>query len=130
MRVHRAWLAAIFLATLGNSQASASDEAVVVHLRDGETKSVYWQINLTGVVFLSIRSAAGAGCARMFWRTFPLNRTVSLEEICGNVRLEIPGIRNGAIMSTLWARANQGEVKIVGSSSERVAYDFPPVSFP
>jgi hypothetical protein len=109
----------------------AGDDAIVEHLHDGEIKDIYWGINVKGVVYLSVRSRAGPGCARMFWRPIPtFNRTITLNDVCGNIRAEIPGLSDWAVGGVLWARANQGDVAIIASSKERVAYDFPPVEFP
>jgi hypothetical protein len=109
----------------------ASDEPLVQRLRDGETKRIYWAVNLKGFVFLSIRGRAGAGCARVFWRPIPnFGRTITLNDVCGNTRIEIPGASNWAIGGELYARANVGEVAIILSSVEQVAYDFPPFEIP
>jgi hypothetical protein len=111
--------------------ARAGDEPLVQHLRDGETKKVYWGINLNGVVYLSIRGRGGQGCARVFWRPIPaFGRTITLNDVCGNVRTEIPDFSSWAIGGELWARANNGDIAVVISSNERVAYDFPKVEIP
>ena len=120
------------LSLLPSSGNAGDDEPLVQHIRDGETKKVYWAINITGVVYLSIRSRTGTGCARMFWRPIPtFGRTFSLNDVCGNVRAEVPGSSKWAVGGELWARANQGDIAIVlGSKSEQVVYDFPAVEFP
>jgi hypothetical protein len=117
-----------FLSFLSSARA---EEPLVQHLRGGETKEIYWGINLRGVVYLSIRGRDGVGCAHMFWRPIPIfGRTIPLNDVCGNIRTEIPGASRWAIGGELWARANHGDIAIVLSSIERVAYDFPPVDIP
>jgi hypothetical protein len=125
-----AYAGAALLLLIGN-HCWAGDDPIVKHLRDGETKDVYWEVNLKGVVYLSVRSRDGAGCARMFWRPIPhFGRTISLQDVCGNIRAEIPGFSSWAIGGVLWARANHGDVAIIVSDKAGVAYDFPPVEFP
>lgn len=111
--------------------ASAGDDPMVQRLQDGETKKVYWGVNLKGVVYVSIRGRTGPGCAHMFWRPIPtFGRTIALNDVCGNIRTEIPGASTWAIGGELWARANQGDVAFVLSSNERLAYDFPAFEIP
>lgn len=113
------------------SFASAGDDPLVQRLQHGETKKLYWGINLKGVVYISVRGRGGPGCAHMFWRPIPIfGRTITLNDVCGNVRTEIPGTSSWAIGGELWARANQGDVAIVLSSDERLAYDFPSFEIP
>ena len=110
--------------------SASPQEPLVQRLQDGETKRIYWAINLKGVVYLSVRGRDGFGCARIFWRPIPhFGRTFSLNDVCGNRRIEIPDSSSWAIGGQLYARANQGNVAIVLSSTEQLTYDLPPFEF-
>lgn len=124
-------LLALAVGVLPLFPAALRGEPLVHRLRDGDTKQLYWAINLQGVVYLSIRGRGGEGCARVFWRPIPaFGRTITLNDVCGNVRTQVPGASAWAVGGVLWARANHGDVAIILSSEELVAFDFPPVEIP
>ena len=111
------------------TQAKCSD-ATSASLLPGQTKSIYWQFNLKGSVYLSIRSKQGVGCVYLFWKYYPFNQIVSLGNTCGDVTLELPSSWS-ALGATLWGRADGVEtVQVVGASSEEVARKFPKIEFP
>lgn len=95
----------------------------------GQTKAIYWQINLKGRVFLDVRAKGGEGCAYFFWRYWPFGQTLSLGEKCGRFSAEFKQTWTAA-GGTLWGRASNGDVQVVGSSVEEVALKFPKVEFP
>jgi hypothetical protein len=118
-----------FLVSLHSANARAS-EAIVTEVKPDSTVVIYWEINLGGTVWLSIRSATGAGCAELYWKTYPFFMRRSLGVVCGNTKLDIPGLGQAAAGASLHAKSQGETLKIIGSSRESVAFNFPPVSFP
>jgi hypothetical protein len=120
----------VMAATIASTSFASAQEHQLIRVEKDSTQDVYFEINLSGYVYLSIRSADGIGCADLWWIKWPLGTLTQLGTRCGNIRLAIPGISDFAISSKLRARAKDHSIAIVAGSSEHIAYDFPPVSFP
>lgn len=117
-------LSIIALMLFSPCTSTAADDAAVTELKRGEETLVYWQINLTGLLWLSIRGPTGLDCVHLHWRTYPLFLKKSIGKTCGNVRLEVPGLSSGAVAASLYARSDVDDVTIIGSSSETVAHNY------
>lgn len=115
---------------VGASVSYSAPEHQLIPIEAGETKDVYFEINLAGSVYLSIRSKEGLGCANFWWIVWPFGAIKDIGEQCGNVKVELPGLTDFAISAKLRARASKGSIRIIASSSESIAYNFPPVEFP
>jgi hypothetical protein len=120
----------VIAATLLFDSFAVAQEHQLIRVASGATEDIYFEINLSGNLYLSIRSPDGIGCVDLWWIKWPLGNLTQLGKRCGNVRLAIPGISDFAISAKLRARAESKPIAIVASSSEKVAYDFPSVSFP
>lgn len=116
-------LAVTFMAGEG-----AARDYDVVSLKSGERKEVYFQINLSGNVYLDIRNKDGAGCATLEWTSWWNMWRKEEQRQCGFATIKIPGVFDGAVWGTLWATA-EGDIKIGYSADERVArsitFEFP-----
>jgi hypothetical protein len=108
-------------------------QAANYHITDiaaGDTADIFFEINIAGKVYLSIRGRSGSECVDLWWIRWPLGSVDRLGKRCGNIALKIPGLADTSVAAKLRGRAINGPVKIVGSSNESVAFDFPPFSFP
>jgi hypothetical protein len=108
--------------------ANAADYNIT-EIQSGDTADVFFEINTTGKLYLSIRGKDGFGCVDLWWIIWPLGSIAEVGKRCRNVTLDIPGWSKLAAASKLRARAIAGPVKIIGSSNEKVAFGFPKVSF-
>jgi hypothetical protein len=107
------------LATVG--EAAARDYEVV-SIKAGVTEDVYFQVNLEGTLYLSIRTKDGEGCANLRWRTGPFFREQDEGRRCGLVKLDVPGFFDLALWSTLSATAEGSDLQIGYSATEKVAH--------
>jgi hypothetical protein len=117
-------------AALGQTATASAQEHQIIRLEAGATEDTYFEINLSGNLYLSIRSPDGIGCVDLWWVRWPLGILTQPGNQCGNVRLPIPGIMDFALWSKLRARAGSEPVVIIASARESVVINFPPVSFP
>lgn len=101
------------------------EDATIVHVPAGETKLIYWEVNLSGVVWISIRRESSLGCAELFWRTYPFFGRTPLGERCGSFQLSVPSLSSGALAAALYARANDDGATVVGGSNESVVVKVP-----
>ncbi|RWE84206.1 MAG: hypothetical protein E5W28_02495 [Mesorhizobium sp.] len=123
------WVGLLAFFQLSSILNAASADFTTLSLRWGETKDVYWEFNLKGKVYLRIVSAEGVGCARLFWNTLPFDEQISFGKLCGDVSLEVPG--GWSVASVLWAYAIDSDIKILGTSDETLARNFPKdITFP
>ncbi len=102
-------------------RAAKADEYQIIDLQPGVTRDVYFEINLSGQVTLRILTRSGAGCAELWWITWPLGNIKSLGRRCGSVRLAIPSRLDFSVASKLRAIGVDVPTKIVAASNERVA---------
>lgn len=107
----------------------AARDYEIVSIKSGDTADVYFQINLSGTLYLNIRTKDGAGCARLWWIKWPLGTIKDEGRHCGFVKLDIPGFFELSISSKLRASAEGSDIKIGYSANEAVAhkitFDFP-----
>lgn len=101
--------------------AEAHPAVQIIEVPEGRTVDAYFEINLSGNVFLSIRDKTGPACADLWWITWPLGRIQEVGHKCGNVRLEIPGWLDLAISSKLRAGGTSGLTKIIVSENSEIA---------
>lgn len=101
----------------------------IVSIKAGDTADVYFQINLSGTLYLNIRTKEGEGCAHLWWIKWPMGTIQNEGKQCGFVKLDIPGIFDFSISSKLRASAEGSDIKIGYSANEAVAHtitlDFP-----
>ncbi|MCK3775226.1 hypothetical protein MZK49_00610 [Ensifer sesbaniae] len=120
MRARRlvcAWMAMLFMAGPG-----AARDYDIVTVKSGDTADVYFQINLSGTLYLDIRTKDGVGCANLWWITWPLGTIKSEGRHCGFVKLDIPGFFDLSFSSKLRASAESSDIMIGYSANEAVAH--------
>lgn len=113
-------LAILFLFTVSAS-ADSQKAYQVIDVPPGQTVDTYFEINLSGYVFLNIGNKSGPACVDLWWITWPLGRIKEIGNTCGSVRLNIPGWLDLAIASKLRARGGNELIKIVASENSQVA---------
>ncbi|WP_085044172.1 hypothetical protein [Ensifer aridi] len=127
MRVRR-FIGAV-VAMLIAAGPGATRDYDIVSIKAGDTADVYFQINLSGTLYLNIRTKDGAGCANLWWIKWPLGTIKDEGRHCGFVKLDIPGFFDLSFSSKLRAFAEGNDTKIGYSASEAVAhtitFDFP-----
>ena len=91
-------------------------------VQKGESKDLYFQINLSGKVFVNVGSPpGGSNCAEFWWIKWPLGNIKSLGRHCGATSFDIPGLLDFAISSKLRVGGTDNLVKIAISATESVA---------
>jgi hypothetical protein len=111
-------LSGAFLLSTGSTIAS---EYQVITVTPGNDADVYFQINLSGTVYLKIETPRGPGCADFWWIIWPLGTVKQLGTRCGSDRLPIPSWSDFAIASKLRVGGVSEPTKIIAASSETVA---------
>lgn len=102
---------------LGVQRSSAADY-YIMDLNSQQAVDVYFQVNVSGKVYLKIENPAGKACAKLWWIKWPLGDVKQLGEQCGMVTLDIPGLPN--IAAKLRASGDTG-TKILVTAEEKVA---------
>jgi hypothetical protein len=117
---------AVGLITVGSflEKAQAADYQLI-SVEPGQNVDLYFEINLSGEVFLRIGSRGGSGCADFWWINWPFGNLQSLGSHCGAARFKIPGLTSFAIASKLRAGGVTEPTKIVAAASEQVANSVP-----
>jgi hypothetical protein len=117
------------VAILIASGPGAAKDYDIVSIKAGDTADVYFQINLSGTLYLDIRTKDGAGCANLWWIKWPFGTIKDEGKRCGFVRLDIPGFFDLSFSSKLRGSAEGSDIKIGYSANEavahRITFDFP-----
>jgi hypothetical protein len=111
-------------------QSARAAEYQVISVASGKNSDVYFEINLSGKVYLSIRSPPGTQpCGDFWWIKWPFGNIESLGHFCNSASFEIPGITSLAISAKLRVGGVSQPLKIVAGSTEQIAHSVS-VSFP
>ena len=109
-----------FLFILSNQLYAADPQIETV--QKGESRDLYFQINLRGKVYVNVGGPPGASnCADFWWIKWPFGNIQPLGRHCGNVSFDIPGLLDFSISSKLRVGGVENEVKIAISATESVA---------
>lgn len=103
--------------------AAAAEDLKVIDIAPNSSADVYFEINLSGNIYLNIQDSKGAACADFWWIVWPLGSIKGIGEVCGRARVSIPGFFDSfAISAKLRVRSGPSQIKIGASASESVAY--------
>lgn len=119
---------AIVLALFSVSPALAQDYSTEM-VDPGKSVLLYWNINLSGKVFVAADANGNAACLDYWWVTIPFFTEVKLGRHCGRASFELPGLSKFAAGGKLYAGGAEQTTRIRGTSLERVARNFPEISF-
>lgn len=110
------------LMTIMEVSEAASTDQQVTELRPGESVDAYFEINLSGQLFIYIvAEPGGEACADFWWIKWPLGRNEDVGRFCNEVTFKIPGWSSLAISSKLRAGGARNRIKIVVRANEEVA---------
>jgi hypothetical protein len=101
------------------SQGLLAEPPKVFTLVPGASSDAYFEINVSGTVFVTIAAPPGQEpCAEFWWIKWPLGTVESLGRKCGNLRLETPGLSRFAMSAKLRAGGAKSVIKIAISANE------------
>lgn len=117
-------ISALCLAGLSLSQpAAATDDPQRIELQQGQTADAYFEVNVSGRIYVAIASKPGdSPCVEFWWIKWPFGNTESLGRHCNFATFEIPGIASFAISAKLRVGGSSNLVKLAVSASESVAH--------
>lgn len=127
----RAYSSTLFLilSSFAAPSQALADDYETVWVDPGENVDVYWEVNLSGTVFLSADANAQPACLNYWWITWPFGRNVDLGRHCGTVEFELPGWASFSVGGKLRAGGADARTRILGTADESVAIQFPEIEF-
>ena len=94
----------------------------VFTLNPGSATDAYFEVNVSGTVFVAISAPVGQEpCADFWWIKWPLGNVESLGRKCNFVRFDTPGLGSFAISAKLRAGGAKSTVKLAISANEAAA---------
>ena len=115
-------IAVMLAAILGFSGTTEARDYEVIDIIPGQSKDVYFEINLKGRVYIRIVGPPGAeACATFWWIKWPLGNIKDLGRHCGSATFEIPGWLDLAVSSKLRVGSANSPLKIVASENASIA---------
>jgi hypothetical protein len=124
-----AWLALTALMVEPLAQAAHAEDYSTVWVDPGRSVDVYWDINLSGRVFLAADVDGRAACLDYWWIVWPFTQIKQLGRHCGRATFDLPTLSDWAIGGKLRAGGADARTRLRGASSESVAHQFPEISF-
>ncbi len=101
---------------------SRSEDYKLIEIGPGETKDLYFEVNLAGSIHVRIAAAPGAEpCADFWWIKWPLGTIKDLGRQCGSASFEIPGWLDFSLSAKLRVGNARTPLKIVASENATVA---------
>ncbi|MCS6291948.1 MAG: hypothetical protein H8J66_02655 [Nitrospira sp.] len=111
------------ISTLHSTKSDAANDTKIVDLNPGESVDAYFEVNLSGKLFIYIvAEPGGEACADFWWIKWPFGRNENTGRFCNEATLDIPGWTSLAISSKLRAGGAKNRVKIAVRANEEVAY--------
>jgi hypothetical protein len=102
--------------------SAAGADFQVISVESGHNTDVYFEINVSGKVYLAIYAPPGGdACANFWWIKFPLGSIKDLGRHCGTVSLEIPGLAELTLSAKLRVGTAKQPLKIIAAANEKVA---------
>jgi hypothetical protein len=125
-----------FVAILASAESRGDDPSKLLHatvtkrLRAGETVSLWYGLNVSGKLNLTIGTRAGANKMRLWWIKQPFGRVTALPETTSHdhFSIDIPvGVLRAAYSAELRGTALEDTVVVIGENVEvalKVSVDF------
>lgn len=108
----------IFIVAASSSAQSLQIES----LERGETKDLYFQINVAGKVHVKLIAPAGGDpCANFWWIKWPFGNVEQLGRQCSFASFDIPGLSHGAVSSKLRIGGSENDLRLGVAADETVA---------
>jgi len=102
---------------------SYAQEQHVVEIGPGQSGDAYFEINLTGHVYVYlVGEPGGEACADFWWIKWPLGTTETLGRFCNEAKFEIPGWTSFAFSTKLRVGGTKNRVKVAVRENSEVAY--------
>lgn len=121
---YRLWLAPILVSGLLLATAARSaGEFEIIDVPAATNKDVYFQINVSGKVYLRlVAENGGEACADFWWIKWPLGTVEKLGRHCGSAQFTIPTFFSDfAVSSKLRVGGANTHLKIAASDSIQVS---------
>ena len=116
------WASLLFAALVLAVPARAAENYQIIDVPTGAPRDVYFEINLSGKVYLHLVAENGAeACAEFWWIKWPVGNIKSLGRHCGNAEFETPGLLDFAFSAKLRVGGANTHPKIVASDDVQVA---------
>lgn len=128
-RVRAYVLAAVSTLTIGLQRGARADDLVTIWVDPGVNVDVYWNINLSGTVYIAADIDGRPACLDYWWIVWPFTQIVQLGKHCGHAKFELPGLSNFALGGKLRAGGAEARTRLRGTSNEKVAHNFPEIAF-
>lgn len=102
--------------------SSSAQSLQIESLERGETKDLYFQINVAGKVHVKmIASGSGEPCANFWWIKWPFGNVEQLGRHCSFASFDIPGLFRGAVSSKLRVGGSENDLRLGIAADETVA---------
>ncbi|MCK1608158.1 MULTISPECIES: hypothetical protein [unclassified Bradyrhizobium] len=118
----RSILGLVVLLMLPLTGSRASD-VVTVWVEPSQSVDVYWEVNLSGKVYVAADIDGRPACLEYWWIRWPTTSIKSLGRRCGATSFSVPGLADLAVGGKLRAGSAEAKTRIRGTASERVAHD-------
>lgn len=106
-----------------------AEDYVTLWVNPGESIDVYWNVNLSGKVYLIADVGGNPGCLDYWWIVWPFTQIKKLGRHCGRVEFDLPSMTDWAIGGKLRAGGATMRTRLRGSALESVAHGLPELNF-
>ncbi|MBI5262913.1 MAG: hypothetical protein HY852_13955 [Bradyrhizobium sp.] len=128
-RMRLAWLVLAILMANSLAHAARAEDYKTIWVDPGQSVDVYWDINLSGKVFLAADINGHAACLDYWWIVWPFTQIKQLGRHCGRATIDLPTLSDWAVGGKLRAGGAEARTRLRGTASEAVAHRFPEISF-
>jgi hypothetical protein len=106
-----------------------AEDYKTVWVSPGESVDVYWDINLSGKVYLAADIDGRPACLDYWWIVWPFAQVKNVGRHCGRASFDLPSLSDWAIGGKLRAGGADARTRLRGTAQESVAHRFPEIAF-
>lgn len=128
-RQKRALLAVAIVVFLKSELSVMAEDYDTFWIEPGTSVDVYWNVNLSGRVYLAADIGGGPACLDYWWIVWPFTQIKNLGRFCGRAAFDLPGISDFAIGGKLRAGGATAKTRLRGTADESIAHRFPEINF-
>lgn len=118
----------VLLLALMTAPARAGDYETIF-LEPGNTVDVYWNVNVSGKLYVAADINGRPACLEYWWIVWPFTQIKSLGRRCGRASFALPALSDWAIGGKLRASGATARTRVRATAQEQVSHRFPELHF-
>jgi hypothetical protein len=116
MQMRSACFVLLIALVLGGQSNTLPSRIIILKIPAGSTSSLWTGVNVSGQVYLSVKSRDGKNKLKLWWIKQPFGQVEQLGDRTNEAKLDIPGLWKATFSAELKASAESDTVVFLGEN--------------